>query len=65
MKLRKEYLDTRICFMNKDWVVRFIDERLYPKMLVGFSHMFCFCGTCKDCSCDCHTKPLENKKKDK
>jgi hypothetical protein len=49
MKVKVEYLDTKICFLGRDQIVRFIEPGLYPRMIKdGFDYMF---------------EPLENKKK--
>lgn len=41
MKLKEQYRDLDICFMNKRYIAKFIPESLYPIMInKGLSYLF-------------------------
>lgn len=41
MKLKEQYRDLDICFMNKRYIAKFIPESLYPIMVnKGLSYLF-------------------------
>lgn len=41
MKIKEEYRDLDICFMNKRYIAKFIPESLYQLMIdKGLSHLF-------------------------